>query len=86
MKRKRARPLAEWMEMAARLLSLEGFAMTARILVPVTPGLIEEVYDRAPPLLHAEGDALARDPRFVIGIYRAAVATGVMDIVRFKRR
>jgi len=60
--------------MAARLLSLEDFAMTARIVVPVTPDLIKEVFNKAPALRRAEADVLARDPRFAIGIYRAAVA------------
>jgi hypothetical protein len=72
-------------EMAARLLSLEGFEMTARIIVPVTRDLMEEVFDRAPALRRARGDVLARDPRFAIGIYRAAVATGAMDSVRIRR-
>ena len=74
------------MEMAARLLKLEGFAMTARIIGPVTPDLIEEAFDRAPALKRAQEDVLAQDPRFAIGIYRAAVATGAMDSVRFKSR
>jgi hypothetical protein len=72
-------------QMAARLLRLEGFAMTARMVVPVTSDLIEEVFDRAPALSRAQRDALARDPRFAIGIYRAAVATGAMGSVRMKR-
>lgn len=71
-------------EMAARLLMLEGFAMTARIIVPVTMDLMEEMFDRAPALRRSQEDALARDPRFAIGIYRVAVARGVMDAVRFK--
>jgi hypothetical protein len=74
------------MEMAARLLKLAGFAMTARIIVPVIPDLIEAAFTRAPALKRAQGDALAQDPRFAIGIYRAAVATGAMDAVRFKSR
>ena len=73
------------LEMAARLLQPEAFAMTARIVVPVTPDLMEEVFARAPALRRLEGDALARDPHFAIGIYRAAVATGAMETVRFKR-
>jgi hypothetical protein len=73
-------------EMAARLLRFEGFAMTARIIVPVTPGLVEDVFDCAPALRRAQGEVLARDPRFAIGIYRAAVATGAMDSVRLERR
>ena len=71
-------------EMAARLLMLEDFVMTARIIVPVTMDLMEEMFDRAPPLRRSQGDALARDPRLAIGVYRAAVARGVMDAVRFK--
>jgi hypothetical protein len=72
-------------EMAARLLQPESFAMTARIIVPVTSDLMEEVFTRAPALQHTQGDSLARDPRFAIGIYRAAVLTGAMGSVRFKR-
>jgi hypothetical protein len=73
-------------EMAARLLQPARFAMTARIIVPVTSELMEEMFARAPTLLRAQGDTLARDPRFAIGIYRAAVVTGAMGSVRFKRR
>lgn len=80
------------MEMAARLLQPESFAMTARIIVPVLPDLMtlpelmDEVFTRAPALRHLQADALARDPRFAIGFYRAAVATGAMDRVRFQRK
>jgi hypothetical protein len=72
-------------EIAGRLLRPEGFAMTARIVVPVSPDLLKEVFDRTPALRRAEGGLLAEDPRFAIGIYRAAVATGAMDYVRLKR-
>src|SRR5215213_2122338 len=72
-------------EMAARLLQSESFAMTARIIVPVTSNLMEEVFTRAPALQRTQGDTLARDPRFAIGLYRAAVLTGAMGSVRFKR-
>jgi hypothetical protein len=77
-------------EMAARLLPLENFAMTARIIVPILPDLMtrpdlmEEVFTRAPALRRLQRDVLARDPRFAISIYRAAVATGTMERVRFK--
>jgi hypothetical protein len=76
--------------MAARLLQPETFAMTARIIVPVLPDLMTlphlmaEVLTRAPALKRLQGEVLARDPRFAIGIYRAAVATGAMERVRFK--
>jgi len=45
---------------------------------------MEEMFDRAPALRRTQEDALARDPRFAIGIYRVAVTRGVMDSVRFK--
>ena len=79
-------------EMAARLLQPESFAMTARIIVPMLPDLMtlpelmEEVFTRAPALRRLQEDALAGDPRFAIGFYRAAVATGAMDRVRFQRK
>jgi len=79
--------VAMGVEIAGRLLTPDGFAITARIVVPVTPALMEAVFARgAPALRSATGDVLARDPRFAIGIYRAAVATGVMDSVRLRRR
>jgi len=79
-------------EMAARLLQPESFAMTARIIVPMLPNLMtlpelmEEVFTRAPALRRLQEDALAGDPRFAIGFYRAAVATGAMNRVRFQRK
>lgn len=79
-------------EMAARLVQPDRFAMTARVIVPINPvlmtrpELMEEVFTRAPALRSLQGKALAEDPRFAIGIYRAAVATGAMDFVRFKRK
>ena len=72
-------------EIAGRLLRPEGFAMTARIVVPISPVLLKKVFDRTPALRRAEWDVLAGDPRFAIGIYRAAVATGAMDSVRLQR-
>jgi hypothetical protein len=79
-------------EMAARLLQLENFAMTARIIVPILPDLMtrpelmEEVFSRAPALRRLQRDVLAGDPRFAIGIHRAAVARGTMERVQFKRK
>jgi hypothetical protein len=79
-------------EMAARLIVPDRFAMTARVIVPIIPALMtrselmEEVFIRAPALRSLQGKALAEDPRLAIGIYRAAVATGAMNFVRFKRK
>jgi hypothetical protein len=86
---KNARP---GQEMAARLVQPDRFAMTARVIVPINPvlmtrlQLMEEVFIRAPALRSFQGKALAEDPRFAIGIYRAAVATGAMDFVRFQQK
>jgi hypothetical protein len=86
------RNAAPGVEMAARLLQLENFVMTARIIVPILPDLMtlpdlmEEVFTRAPVLRRLQRDVLAGDPRFAIGIYRAAVATETMERVRFKRK
>jgi len=66
--------------------------MTARIIVPLLPDLMTlpelmaEVFTRAPALRHLQGDTLAKDARFAIGIYRAAVATGAMGRVRLQRK
>lgn len=79
-------------EMAARLVQPDRFAMTARVIVPINPvlmtrpELMEEVFIRAPALRSLQGKALAEDPRFATRIYRAAVDTGAMDFVRFKRK
>jgi hypothetical protein len=67
--------------MAARLLKPEGFAMNARIVVPIVPELLTEVLARAPALMQTPGDVVASDPRCVIATYRAAVAIGIMDAV-----
>jgi hypothetical protein len=86
---KNARP---GQEMAARLVQPDRFAMTARVIVPINPvlmtrpELMEEVFTRAPALRSLQGKALAEDPRFAVGIYRAAVAAGAMAFVRFERK
>ena len=55
-------------EMAARLLQPESFAMTARIIVPLLPDLMtlpelmEEVFTRAPALRHLQGRRSCRGP------------------------
>jgi hypothetical protein len=80
------------LEMAARLLQPESFAMTARIVVPILPDrmtipeLMKRVFTRTPALRQLQGDTLAGEPRFAVGIYRAAVATGAMERVHLKRK
>jgi hypothetical protein len=53
----------------------------AEIAACVGPG----AHARAPALRRTQGDTLARDPRFAIGIDRAAALTGAMGSGRFKR-
>ena len=48
----RSAPLG--LEMAARLLQPDSFAMTARIIVPLLPHLMEEAFARAPALGNAQ--------------------------------
>ena len=74
------------LEFAARLLQPEASAMTARIIVPLVPGLMEQVFARTPVLQRVPAEALAWEPQFAIGIYQAAVATGAIDAVRLKRK
>jgi len=57
------------LEIAGRFLRPEGFAMNARIVVPVIPDLLKQLFDRNPASKGSQGDVLLRDPRFVIGIY-----------------
>jgi hypothetical protein len=80
------------MEMAVRLLKPDQFAMTARVVVPLMPELMtraelmEEVFIKAPALKRLQPGELASDPRFAVGVYREAVAAGVMDFIRFERK
>lgn len=74
------------LKMAARLLQPDSFAMTARIIVPLLPHLMEETFARAPALRHVQSRVLADDPRFAIAVYRAAVTLGAIHSVRFNRK
>ncbi len=73
--------MAPGFEMAARLLKPEGFAMNARIIVPLIPDLLAELLESAPALMDIQEHILAADPRLVIATYRAAVATRTMETV-----
>ncbi len=71
------------MAIAMRLFTPETFAMTAGVIVPVDRDIVETAFD-----LMASGpedpDALARDPRFAMAVYRAALALGAMENVTLK--
>jgi len=71
-------------DLAGRLPTPESFAMTTGVLVPVTRGLMQEVFDKTPALQRATADAIAQDQRFATAIYRAAVGRGAMESVRYE--
>ena len=66
--------------LATRLYTLEGFAMTAGVLVPLDIELIKYVIADTPQLLRRArgGD------QFAESIYRAAVASGIMERVAYQ--
>lgn len=71
------------MTIAMRLFTPETFAMSAGVVVPVDREIVEAAFD----LMHRgpeDQDALARDPRFAMAIYRAALTLGVMETVSSK--
>nr|WP_294502478.1 hypothetical protein [uncultured Rhodopila sp.] len=46
---------------------------------PIVPQLLAGILDRGHALMQDRRDAVAADPRLIAAMYRAAVATGVMD-------
>jgi hypothetical protein len=71
------------MVIAMRLFAPESFAMTAGVFVPVDRNIVDEAIANLPPRRSTEPDALAKDPRFAMAIYRAAITHGVMERVAF---
>ena len=70
--------------LATRLCILEGFAMTAGVLVPVDIELIEDAIADTPQLLRNRREELIDDRRFAEAIYRVALASGVMEQVAYQ--
>jgi hypothetical protein len=70
--------------LATRLYTLEGFAMTAGILVPLDSELIEYAIADTPQLLRKGQEEAINDRRFAESIYRAAVASGIMERVAYQ--
>jgi hypothetical protein len=68
---------------AARLFEPESFAMTAGVVVPTTRKVMERVLHNARAWQHETREHLARDPRFAMAIYRAAIKAGIMADVAF---
>ena len=70
--------------LATRLYTLEGFAMTAGVLVPLDIELIEYAIADTPQLLRKGQEEAINDCRFAESIYGAAVASGIMERVAYQ--
>jgi hypothetical protein len=71
----------EGMSVAMRVITLETFAMTCGVIVPVNAMLLDEVFEEVLGRIHGEADAIANDRRFATAVYRRAVLEGLMDQV-----
>jgi len=72
------------MSFAARLGRLDDFCMTSGVVVPVNRALIEEVALDDLAWRSNDPNEVAATPRFAAAIYRAAIASGVMENVRYE--
>jgi hypothetical protein len=70
--------------LATRLYTLEGFAMTAGVLVPLDIELTEYAIADTPQLLRKGQEEAINDRCFAESIYRAAVASGIMERVAYQ--
>ena len=70
--------------LATRIYSPERFAMTAGVLVPLDIELIEDAIAGTPQLLRKRPDEVIDDRRFAEAIYRAALASGMMEQVAYQ--
>jgi hypothetical protein len=69
--------------LATRLYTLEGFAMTAGVLVPLDIEPIEYAIADTQLLRKGQEEAI-NDRRLAESIYRAAVASGIMERVAYQ--
>lgn len=70
--------------LATRLYNLDGFTMTAGVIVPLDMELIEDAIADTPQLLRKVPKEAIDDRRFAEAIYRAAVVSGVMEQVGYQ--
>jgi len=70
--------------LATRIYTPERFAMTAGVLVPLDIELIENAVANTPQLLRKPPDEVIDDRRFAEAIYRAALASGIMEQVAYQ--
>lgn len=70
--------------LATRLYPLQGFTMTAGVIVPLDMELIEDAIVETPQLLHKVPKEAIDDRRFAEAVYRAAVVSGIIEQVGYQ--
>jgi hypothetical protein len=70
--------------LATRLYNLDGFTMTAGVIVPIDMELIEDAIVEMPQLLRKVPKEVVDDRRFAEAIYRTAVVSGIMEQVGYQ--
>jgi hypothetical protein len=70
--------------LATRLYDLDGFTMTAGVIVPLDMELVEDAIVETPQLLRKVPKEAIDDRRFAEAIYRAAVVSGIMEQVGYQ--
>lgn len=70
--------------LATRLYNLDGFTMTAGVVVPLDTELIEDAIVETPQLLRKVPNEAIDDRRLAEAIYRAAVVSGIMEQVGYQ--
>lgn len=66
-----------------RLMMIGDFAITCGVIVPIGIEMIMEAWDAMPRWSAASRAEMVQDPRFAMGIFRAALRTGTMDRVQY---
>jgi hypothetical protein len=70
--------------LATRLYPLQGFTMTAGVLVPLDMEFIEHAIADLPLVLRKVPEEAINDRRFAEAIYRSAVVSGIMEQVAYQ--
>jgi hypothetical protein len=68
---------------ASRLIAVDDFVMTCGVVVPIDELVILEAWKSMPRWSPASQAEMVQDPRFAMGIFRAAIRTRIMDGVRY---
>ena len=68
---------------AGRLMMIGDFAITCGVIVPIGIAVIMEAWDAMPRWSAASRAEMVQDPRFAMGMFRAALRTGTMDRVQY---